>query len=121
MTLLGKIKSGSYLVDRASVDNWDAARAWTLAEWSGQMKPSTDLLKTFKAYGEAIDRRLITMARAIREIFGLKGVRVWKQLKKELQIVSDLNAIVQPQQTNTPVNNTEEMLTAIMDKIEEAA
>lgn len=121
MTLLNKIDSGSYIIDYMTPDRWDAARAWTLAEWSGQMKPSTDLLKTVKAYGEAIDRRLITMARAIREIFGLKGVRVWKQLRKELQIVSELNKIVNPISDQSSESNTQEMLATIVDKLEDAA
>lgn len=123
MSLLGKIDSGSYMMDYMDPLRWDAARAWTLAEWSGQMKPSTDLLKTVKAYSEAIDKRLITMSRAIREIFGLKGTRVWKQLRKELEIVREINEIASPvvEPQNAEQANTQEMLTAIMDKLEEAA
>lgn len=123
MTLLGKIESGQYLNDYMDASRWDVARAWTIADWSGQMKPSTDLLKTVKAYGEAIDRRLITMARAIREIFGMKGVKVWKQLKKELAMVKELNDIAAPdmEKQDSIAANTESMLSAIADKLEDVA
>lgn len=83
MSLLGKIDSKTYVQDYMSVERWDAARAWTMADWSGHMKPSTDMLKAVNGYARGIEEGLITRSRVSRELYGMKYSRVYKQLAKE--------------------------------------
>lgn len=61
--------------------------AWTLADWSGAIKPSTDLVKTAKGYGMMMDRALITGDRASRETTGTKYSRNAKKRKKENELL----------------------------------
>lgn len=83
MVLLGKIEAGTYVQDYMSATRWDAARAWTMADWSGHMKPSTDMLKAVNGYARGIEEGLITRSRVSRELYGMKYSRVYKQLAKE--------------------------------------
>lgn len=125
MSLLGKIESGNYMMDYMHPLRWDSARSWTLAEWTGQMKPSTDLLATIKAYKEAIEAGLITYSRSIREIFGMKGSQVWKQLRKEEATVSEIRAMrngvpQQGQNENGDGSVDSDPLSAVAARIKEA-
>ena len=62
---------------------WDTFGAWMLADWSGAIKPNTDLLKEVKAYQMLVDEGWLTRDRASRELTGMKYSKVVKQLVKE--------------------------------------
>lgn len=87
--LLNRIDAGSYLSDFMTQDRWEYARAWTLADWAGHVKPSTDPLKRVNAYSRLVEEGFITRARAAREITGMKFSRNARQLKKENQLWVD--------------------------------
>ena len=83
MVLMNRIEAGTYLQDMMDAERWEYARAWTLADWAGHVKPATDPLKRVNAYARAIEEGLMTRSRATREIFGMKYSQVIRQLKKE--------------------------------------
>jgi hypothetical protein len=111
MVLLSKIDAGSYLSDIKNPLLWDKTRAWTMAEWAGQVKPTTNMLQRVKAYKEMIDAGLITRSLATREINGKKYSRIIRTLKKENGMLVEANAPItnagQPTDSGTgePVNN----------------
>jgi capsid protein len=83
MALLTKIDAPGYLKAVVDVRKWDVARAWTMADWSGAIKPSTDPLKQVNAYTAAIDAGLNTHERAAREMSGQKFSKIIRRLAKE--------------------------------------
>jgi capsid protein len=64
--------------------------AWTRAEWGGPVKPSIELSKDVKAYGEAIELRLISRDRACKDLFGVRFSTVVRRVKKELELLEDI-------------------------------
>jgi capsid protein len=89
MVLLNRIEAGSFLSDLNTYDRWEYARAWTLSEWFGQMKPTTDMLKTVNAWSRAVEEGFTTRSRAARAIFNMKFSNIAQQLKKENQQWAD--------------------------------
>lgn len=91
--LLDKIGNSQKILeawfDRA---NFERFTAWTLAEWSGAIKPSTDILKQAKGYGELVERGWITNGRATRETTGQKYTRNMRTLKRENELFVDAMA-----------------------------
>jgi lambda family phage portal protein len=81
-TLAGNIKAAGLL------DSWRDPLAyvtfgsWTLADWSGNVKPSVDPVKQVNAYKLAIGAGLISPSRACREFSGQKQALVMRELKK---------------------------------------
>jgi lambda family phage portal protein len=65
--------------------------AWIAADWAGQIKPSTDLLKTAKGMQIAIAEGFTTRARAAREYSGQKFSRVVQQLARENAALVEAN------------------------------
>jgi capsid protein len=61
----------------------DIFGAWTLAEWCGHIKPSTDVLKQARGYKMMLDMGLITRERAARELVGGDFRKTAKRLKIE--------------------------------------
>jgi len=61
----------------------DIFGAWTACEWSGAIKPSTDLLKQGRGYEVSIAKGLITNQRVSRELHGMKYSRNMRILRKE--------------------------------------
>jgi capsid protein len=57
--------------------------AWMSADWTGHIKPAVDLSKLVSGYSEAIEKGLITRARAARELFGTRYSKVVAQLVRE--------------------------------------
>lgn len=94
MVLLSKIEAGSYLSDIKNPLLWDKIRAWTMAEWAGQVKPTTNMLQRVKAYKEMIDAGLITRSLAAREINGKKYSRIIRTLKKENGMLVEANSAI---------------------------
>lgn len=91
-TLTNKIQTPGLLEAMRDVRRFDELQAWFNAEWCGQIKPSTDLLKTVRALGEAVDEGFITRARASREFSGTKFSRNALTLVRENQQIADAQA-----------------------------
>jgi len=81
--LNGDILAPGFLESTRDATMWATFGAWTSSDWSGAVKPNTDLLKDVKAYGLMIDKGLITKDRATRELNGMKYSKAIRTLKKE--------------------------------------
>lgn len=79
-------------------------QAWVVADWIGVIKPSADMGKTVKAYGEMVERGWMTNARAAREVTGMKYSRVQKGLAAEQERSKELGLIEQIDQSITDGN-----------------
>lgn len=66
--------------------------AWTLANWQGAVKSSSDMKKTTQAYRDQVDAGFCTHGRATRDINGTKWTDNMKTLKRENQIIVDTAA-----------------------------
>lgn len=74
---------------------WDIFGAWTLAEWSGAIKPNVDLLKEVRAYQELVAEGWLTRDRAARELTGAKFSKNVQQLGGEnAQLVAALQPLI---------------------------
>jgi lambda family phage portal protein len=99
MVLLGKIEAPGYLESLGDPMRWDTARAWTMADWSGAIKPSTDMLKATNAYVTQMDNGLNTHERSCRELSGQKYSKVVRRLEKEnTQLAKALRPLLELEQ-----------------------
>ncbi len=122
MVLMNRIEAGSYLADMMDPVRWEYARAWTLSDWAGHVKPATDPLKRVNAYTAAIEQGLMTRSRATREIFGMKYSQVVRQLKKENQQLVEANAaITEAEKPEQPAVNVDQEAMARLVQLEETA
>ena len=63
--------------------------AWTMADWSGAIKLSTDIHKQARGYGLLLQDGLITHERAARELTGQKFTRNVRKLKRERELLAE--------------------------------
>lgn len=61
--------------------------AWTANDWSGAIKPSTDIVKSANGYGMMVDRGFITNERATRELTGQKFSKNIKKIRRENELI----------------------------------
>ncbi|MHC4868012.1 MAG: phage portal protein [Planctomycetota bacterium] len=88
MVLIGKIQAPGYLENLGDAFNWDIARAWTMAEWTGAIKPSTDMLKATNAATAQVEQGFNTRERVTRELTNQKFSKVARRLEKENEMVA---------------------------------
>lgn len=67
--------------------------AWTASEWTGHIKPSTDILKQAKGYTVALDRGLTNYDRASREFSGTKFSKNVRKLRRELEVLRQIGLV----------------------------
>lgn len=70
--------------------------AWVYADWTGAVKPATDLLKLVNAYEKMVDRGWMTNDLATRELTGTKFSQNVRRLKAELRMLSDAGVDAEP-------------------------
>ena len=70
-------------------DQYDKFGAWITADWSGAIKPSTDMKKQGEAMKILVAEGWITNARASRELTGTKFRRNIKKIKDENKIKAE--------------------------------
>lgn len=87
--LAGRIDAPGLLESWADPRQFVTFGAWTRATWGGPVKPSIELAKDIKAYGEAIELNLITHDRASKDLFGVRFSRVLDMLTKERKAIRE--------------------------------
>jgi capsid protein len=87
--LIGKVIAPGLLEAWRDPLQHDIFGAWVLSDWSGAIKPNVDMKKEVDAYVKMINAGLITLARAARELNGMKFTRLIKQLKIENELKAD--------------------------------
>lgn len=81
--VLGKITANGYLESVRDPRQYDIETAWTLSDWTGAIKPSTDIKKQAQGHEIMVDRGWITNARSSRELTGTKFSKNIKTIQKE--------------------------------------
>lgn len=92
--LSGRIKADGFLQSWRDTMGFDTYGAWVWSEWSGAIKPSTDILKQARGYSEMILNGLITRDRAAKELTGTKFSRNMRTIKRENVIIKEANEIL---------------------------
>ena len=93
--LLGKIESPGLLQAWRDPRQYDIFTAWVMAEWSGAIKPSTDILKQAKGYAAMLAMGGITHARMARELTGTSFRHNIATVKRENQQIAEAMAPLQ--------------------------
>lgn len=70
--------------------------AWTVADWSGAIKPSVDLTKMADGYEKLVAQGFISRDRATRETTGTKFSKNVKKLARENEALAKANAPLAP-------------------------
>lgn len=82
-TLLRKIEADGFLDAWRDPLQRDIFGAWIASDWSGAIKPSTDIFKQARGYSMLNDRGWISNDRASRELTGTKFSKNMKKIKRE--------------------------------------
>ncbi len=81
--LMGKITANGYAESLRDPSQYDIKTAWLLSDWTGAIKPSTDIKKQAQGHEIMVDRCWITNARSARELTGTKFSKNVKIVKRE--------------------------------------
>lgn len=87
--IIGKVKNIEILQAFQRPGEFDVFAAWTCSDWSGAIKPSTDMKKMGQAYKILLDLGLITYDRAAKETTGTKFSKNIKKIRRENQLRAD--------------------------------
>jgi lambda family phage portal protein len=79
----GRVAAPGLLEAWRDPTRYDRFVAWVLADWTGAIKPSVDLVKQAEGYSRLGDQGFITRARATREVTGTKYAKNVAQLVRE--------------------------------------
>ncbi len=90
--LRGRVDAASLPAAAANLERFDIAAAWTCADWTGAIKPTTDPLKAVRAATEASDAGLMTREYASATLYGRHFEQNAKVLGRENQTLADINA-----------------------------
>ena len=87
MALLRRIEAPGLLEAWRDAQRRDEYSAWVDSDWSGAIKPSTDISKQAKGYQTLSAHGWITNDRAARELTGTKFTKNVKRLKRENELL----------------------------------
>ena len=106
--LISEVLAGR-LTAQGLLDAWrdpakfDSFAAWTLADWSGAIKPSVDLTKQATGYTALVEQGFISRDRAARETTGTKFSKNVQKLAREnlalaaaMKPIKELEALTKP-------------------------
>ncbi len=88
--LQGKLEAPGYLESLRDPTQWEVRNAWKSQKWIGVARPSVDLLKEVKAYGELVDRKFASHEDAVQELRGDDFNKVITRQKAEKSKLKDL-------------------------------
>jgi lambda family phage portal protein len=95
-TLAGRVKAAGLLDAWRDPLLFDRYAAWTLADWSGAIKPSVDMVKQANAYEKLVQQGFISRDRATREITGQKYSKNVAKLARENAELAKANEPLAP-------------------------
>lgn len=84
--LTKKIIANGFLQSWRDPRQYDIYGAWIASDWTGAIKPSTDLVKQAKGYQMMVSEGWITNERAARELTGTKFRKNMKRIKRENEL-----------------------------------
>ena len=100
--LSGRIVASGLLESWRDPMQYDRFAAWTVADWSGAIKPSVDLIKMGKGYELLVAQGFISRDRATRETTGTKFSKNVKKLARENEALAKANAPLAPPAPKAP-------------------
>jgi lambda family phage portal protein len=95
-TLTGRITAAGLLDAWRDPLQYDKYAAWVLADWSGAIKPSVDLIKQADGYEKLVRQGFISRDRATRETTGTKFSKNVAKLKRENELLAEANEPLEP-------------------------
>lgn len=84
--LTKKITANGFLQAWRDPRQYDIYGAWIASDWTGAIKPSTDLVKQAKGYQMMVSEGWITNERAARELTGTKFRKNMKRIRRENEL-----------------------------------
>lgn len=84
--LVQKISAPGFLQAWRDPEKWDIFGAWIAADWSGAIKPSTDIKKQAQGNKILVEEGWMTNARSSRELSGMKFSRNIRKIKRENEL-----------------------------------
>jgi lambda family phage portal protein len=94
--LAGRIVASGLLEAWRDPLQYDRLAAWTLADWSGAIKPSVDLVKQANGYTMLVAQGFISRDRATRETTGMKFSKNVAKLRRENEMLAEANKPLAP-------------------------
>jgi len=86
-TLMGRIEAPGLLSAWRDRSRYAEFGAWKRSDWSGHIKPSTDIFKQARGYRMLVEDGFITRDRASRELTGTKFSKNVKGLRRENEML----------------------------------
>lgn len=102
-SLAGRVPAPGLLEAWRDPVRYDRFVAWVLADWTGAIKPSVDLVKQAEGYTKLVDQGFITRARATREVTGTKYAKNVAQLVRENEALKLAREPLAPPAPEPPV------------------
>ena len=120
-SLLRKITTPGLLVSWRDPSKYDIFNAWLLCDWSGAIKPSTDIKKQAQGYELLLKNGLVTRRRSARELTGTKYSKNVELLKIENQKLADALTPLLELEQKFGTDKVGEAIKEIDDKIEDSS
>ena len=89
--LAGRIKAAGFLDAYRDARKYDIFGAWVASDWTGAIKPSTDLVKQTRGYESLVANGWATNDRAARELTGTKFSKNIRRIIRENQLKAEAN------------------------------
>lgn len=126
--LLNKLDAPGFLEAWNNASQYDIYGAWIASDWTGAIKPATDLVKQTKGYQTLVQEGWITNERAARELTGTKWRKNIKRIMRENELKKEANGILTPEIAEPTAEPTQEAqilnlveaVDELADRIEEA-
>jgi lambda family phage portal protein len=100
--LSGRITARGLLESWRDPMQYDRFTAWSVADWSGAIKPSVDLTKMAEGYEKLVAQGFLSRDRATRETTGTKFSKNVKKLERENLALAKANAPLAPPTPKAP-------------------
>jgi len=94
--LAGRISAPGLLQAWSDKRQYQFVGAWLFADWTGAIKPATDIVKQVKGYDAMVASGFISRQRATKELNGSDFAQNIRQLKRENVQLSEANASLGP-------------------------
>lgn len=124
--LTGKVRAVGFLESWQDPMKYDEFGAWLATDWSGAIKPATDIVKQGKGYKTLVEEGWITNGRTSRELTGTKFSHNIKILRREnLMKAEAMRPLLELQRefgggaVDTAVTALEDQLSDIRDTLDQ--
>ena len=93
--LAGRVEAPGLLAAWNDLAQYQLVGAWRASDWTGAIKPSTDIVKQTRGVRDQLSEALITHERATKELTGTNFRQNVRRLKKENELLAEAMAPLQ--------------------------